>query len=47
MPITLDVKQPDGTVSQQHVSYPKDESLGEGDVKIEDVTPATKSRWRL
>ena len=34
LPVTLDVKQQDGTVHQEKVTYPPDSSLGPGEVTI-------------
>jgi hypothetical protein len=45
MPVTMDVRQADNTVSRQHVTYPTDDTLGDGDVKIEDATSAAKAKW--
>jgi hypothetical protein len=47
LPVTMDVRQPDGTTSQQRVEYPPDDSLGDGDVTVKDVTAATRKRWGL
>jgi hypothetical protein len=34
LPVSLDVKQMDGTITQEKVTYPPDPSLGPGEVKI-------------
>lgn len=47
LPITLDVKQQDGTVSQQQVSYPVDPTLeGASEAVITDTFEAARAGWR-
>lgn len=46
LPVPIDVKQRDGTTSQESVTYPKDESLGDGAQVITDVTPIAKAAWK-
>lgn len=46
LPVHLDVKQPDGTVSQQQVTYPKDPTLGDGGLTIADATPKARAAWK-
>jgi hypothetical protein len=42
LPIRVEIKQPDRTVSVQEVHYPPDDSLGDGDVTIADATNAAR-----
>lgn len=45
LPVTLDVKQQDGTVQQQLVHYPPDDAAGPGNVTVTDVTAPARSIW--
>jgi hypothetical protein len=45
IPVPVDVKQPDGTVSQQIIPYPPDPALGDGNLSLRDVTPATAEKF--
>lgn len=47
LPVTIDVRQQDGTTSQQKVDYPPDPSLGEGDVTITDHSSEQRAKWGL
>ena len=46
LPVPVDVKQHDGTVSQESVTYPKDESLGDGALTVKNVTPLARAAWK-
>ena len=46
LPVSIMVKQPDGTTTQEQVTYPHDESLGEGAQTITDVTPKARAAWK-
>lgn len=47
MPIPVEVKDHDGTTRTEQMIYPPDETLGDGDVKTEDVTQETREKWGL
>lgn len=47
LPIPVDVRQADRTIVTEQVRYPKDESLGEGNVQEQDVTKETRSAWGM
>lgn len=44
-PVAMDVKQQDGTVSQQSTTYPVDESVG-SEAIIEDTSEKARAGWR-
>jgi hypothetical protein len=48
LPVVLDVKQPDGTISQQTVKYPKEDAPEplEGNEQIRDTTPLARAAWK-
>jgi hypothetical protein len=46
LPVPIMVKQPDGTTTQESVTYPKDDTIGDGDETITDVTPKTRAAWK-
>jgi hypothetical protein len=46
LPVTMNIKQQDGTTTQQTVHYPKDNSLGDGDLTIRDISKRTQEKWK-
>jgi hypothetical protein len=46
-PIPVSVKQMDGTVSTQHIQYPKDPDAGDGNVAVRDVTDEALVDWKV
>lgn len=48
LPVPIDVRQHDGTVSQESVTYPKDPALGDGALTIEQTAATGKARaaWK-
>jgi hypothetical protein len=46
-PIPVSVKQMDGTVSTQHIQYPKDPDAGDGNVVVRDVTDEALAEWKV
>jgi hypothetical protein len=47
LPVPMDVRQPDGTHTQEQVTYPIDLELGDGAVKVTDVTSEARAAWGL
>jgi hypothetical protein len=46
-PIPVSVKQMDGTVSTQHIQYPKDPDAGDGNVTVREVTDEALADWKV
>ena len=44
LPVSVVVKQPDGTVTTEHIKYPPQSGAAEN-VRVEDVTPEVESEW--
>jgi hypothetical protein len=51
LPIPVLQKQPDGTVTTEHITYPQDNdlvtSIGAGQVRISDITEETRVAWKI
>jgi hypothetical protein len=51
LPIPVLQKQPDGTVTTEHITYPKDNdlvtSIGAGQVRITDISEETRVAWKI
>lgn len=47
MPVPVIVSQPDGTATIEQVKYPPQPDLGEGNVKVYDVTAEARENWGL
>lgn len=47
IPIPVRSPQQDGTVTTELVKYPPDPTLGDGDVKMTDVTADVRAAWKL
>jgi hypothetical protein len=47
LPIPVDVRQSDRTIITEQVQYPRDESLGDGNVQERDVTGDARAAWNL
>lgn len=46
-PVPVEVRQQDGTVTTEKIYYPIPEDLGDGNVKVEDVTEDVRTRLGL
>lgn len=47
LPVPVEVRQQDSTKITQMVKYPPDETLGEGNVRVEDTTAEARREWGL
>src|SRR5208282_2412016 len=46
-PVPVEVKDSDGTRRTEHISYPPDASLGDGEVRDTDTTASARADWKL
>lgn len=47
LPLPVVVRQPDGTVTTEHVKYPPQPELGPGNVTMQDASAAARAAWGL
>lgn len=47
MPVPVETRQQDGTKTTEHIKYPPDPSLGEGQVRVDDTTEEARREWKL
>lgn len=47
LPVPVDVMQPDGTTTQEHITYPAQPELESGNVRVDDVSEEARSAWGL
>jgi hypothetical protein len=47
IPIPVRSPQQDGTVTTELVKYPPNPELGEGDIKVSDVSPEVREAWKI